>query len=154
MELLGLFLIALLVVLFPKQGLKAIGLCLGVGVLGVCFFWGYMQWMQLDNQRQNAVIDAKSKAAQAQLVAEQQAEAQIKLRDEQQAAELAELNRRRDEELQFENDLEQKFYGKYSKHHFDAQPLYVNPKLVPTPPPVSKPTPAPTPKPETLYTSN
>lgn len=60
-----------------------------------------------------------------------------------------ELNRKRDEEKRFEEAAHAQTGFLFS------EPLYVNPRLVPTPAPVVKPTPTPIPvpaKPETLYT--
>jgi hypothetical protein len=163
MKLLSLFVIALLVVLFPKQGLKAIGLCLGVCAMLVCVVWLWLYSMQLNTERANkrywATIHAEEAAkeeAQPAWVAygfdpdPVKAMAQLQASNEEAKKKVEELNKRRDEERRFEED------ARAQTGFLFSEPLYVNPKLMPTPPPVSKPTPRSTPvpaKPETLYTS-
>ena len=158
MELLGLFLIAFLVVLFPKQGFKAIGLCLGAVALLTVAFFGVLLLTLPEKERQNAVFVAEWRAEQAQKVAKQQQEQalldSVKMSDARIEAEHQDRMRQQEwENKRAEERRLDHWWGGVDV----GTPLYVKPELVPTPtpPPVSKPIPTPTPKkPKTLYTSN
>ena len=163
MELLGLFLIAFLVVLFPKQGLKAIGLCLGVCALLTVAFFGVLLLVKIDKDRQNAVFAAEWRAEQAQKVAKQQQEPSLDFDQSKADAQIEEEHQARMRKQYWEDKWAEERRADDADHMRNqsfglpslAEPLYVNPKVMPTPPPVSKPIPTRTPKkPETLYTSN
>lgn len=190
-----LFLIAMLVVAFPKQGLKAIGLCLGVCLLATGVFFGVTSWQQQQAHaayleeygptiklvaafrgflaRGGSLSDLDTDDLETCLVTNQGyettfVEEPLRLKESEGNAIRAELGRRQSLARQpafspavpnpaivFPEYREEPLTLGPSNRNW--KPLYVNPKLVPTPAPVVKPTPAPTPKaakPETLYTSN
>src|SRR4029077_4115448 len=150
MELLGLFLIALLVVLFPKQGLKAIGLCLGAGALLTAALCGVALWSHIDHERQHAEYAATCEAEHQQAVAKQlQEQAAHDFLKPKSDAQIEAEHQARMRQQEWESQGVEERRVDRMRWAFGLDPL-------PTPPPVSKPTPAPIPvpaKPETLYTS-